>query len=504
MVNHFSKVGAPLQSIHVYPTLSHQERRFKLWGWAHAHARSLWDLWSDETFVSTESRTSLDSVESFDEWEELALYASHYFLLIASTKRPVSSASTEQPQSLGPGLDAASQFTLESQCLPGSGQRRYGALVPDTEMTLGHHGGLGRQSRLASTSLYARHQEISEPDLPFPPQDVPPRMCHTVTGINEGDCLLVGGRASPLSVLSDCWYRQNDTWHETHSLPVARYRHSVAKVDIGPSTECVLVYGGKTASGECLPAWNLWKNTECEWETVPVNGPEPRSRFGACLGTISGTSGVLFGGIGQGGTVLEDFWEWELCRKRDGSFYVDVTDQTENLRSASPLFKYITRFGATVNHTQWGLVIVGGIIPRQIIPSDKEILLLDTNRLQNSLNSVKPWSADLISAIGLSPEFSGPRPLLTGHASCVAYPSQVLILGGGAVCFGFGTFWTEGTWLLKRTDLDLDNTWVMVGGSGAEQPHIPRYESGRRKEGRYHTNPPIRGPVPCPVPDDTS
>lgn len=498
MLKHFTKVQAPLQSIHVYPSLGHQERRFRLWGWAHARARSLWDLWSDETFLSTGSRTSLSDIELFDEWEELALYASHYFLLTASTKQPISVASSEHSQALDPHLDAAPQFALRSQCPPESGQRRHGALIADTEMTLGHHGGQGRQSRLASTDLYASHREISEPDLPFPPQEIPPRMCHTATALNNGDCLLVGGRASPVSVLSDCWYRQDNTWHRSHDLPVARYRHSAVKVAIGRGTEYVLVYGGKTASGECLSSWNLWKNTESGWETIQVNSPEPRSRFGACLGIISGTSGILFGGIGQEGIILEDFWEWELCRKADGSLYLDMTEQTENLRSASPLYKYIPRFGATVERAQWGLVIVGGIIPHQIIPSDKEIMLLDPKRLQNCLNGIKPWSTDIITTIGLGAEFNGPRPLLTGHVSCVAYPSQVLILGGGAVCFGFGTFWTEGTWLLRPTGVDIDNTWAMVSENAEHPP--PRNEPGWVKNGRYHTNPRINAPVSCPAP----
>lgn len=503
MVEHFRKVQAPLQSIHVYPTLSHQEQRFKLWGWAHAHARSLWDLYSDETFLNTELRTSLDKVEAFDEWEEFAIYSSHYFLLTASTKQPDPLPSAEQPQELHPQLNVANQFTLDAQCPPGSGQRRYGALIPDTEMTLGHHGGVGRQSRLASTSLYARHKEITAPDLPFPPLDIPPRICHTVTALNKGDCLLVGGRASPKSVLGDCWYRQDEAWHQTHNLPIPRYRHSAVKVAIGPSTEYVLIYGGRTDTGECLSTWDLWKSTGEGWETLNVMGTQPNARFGACLVTISGTSGIMFGGIGKEGTILEDFWEWELCRRADGSLYLDITDQTENLRSASPLYKYITRFGATAERTQRCIVIVGGVMPGQVTPSDKEIMLMDPKKLQNCLNDLKPWTSDLIQAIGLGDEFKGPRPLLAGHITCVAYPNQVLILGGGAVCFAFGTFWNEGTWLLKRGEMELDNSWAMVLEGGADSS-VPRSESGLYDHGRFHINSPVNDSAPCPVPEDPS
>ena len=142
-------------------------------------------------------------------------------------------------------------------------------------------------------------------------------------------------------------------------------------------------------------------------------------------------------------------------------------------------------------------------MPRQVIPEDKEIMLIDTKKLQNCLNDLKPWTRDLITAIGLSADFQGPRPLLAGHITCVAYPSQVLILGGGAVCFAFGTFWNEGTWLLKRWDMGLDNSWAMLLEGGAEAS-VPRAESGLNDHGRFHINSPVEDPAPCPVPENPS
>lgn len=462
MMKHFSKLQAPLHSINVYPSLGHQEQRFKVWGWAHARARSLWDLWSDEEFLTSALRTSLDGVEAFDEWEEFALFASHYFLLTASTKKVASPPRVDQSKELNPDFNAASQFTVLAQCPPGSDQRRYGALVPDSKISLGHHGGLGRQSRLATTSLHAKSKEITEPDLPFPPRDVPPRMCHTVTTLKDGDCLLVGGRGSPSSALQDCWLRREEGWRPTDSLPVPRYRHCAVKVFVGHSTECVLVQGGKTSNGECLDSWIVWNNDGSGWQTVELKGRKPCARFGACLGSINGISGVLLGGIGPDGTVLEDFWAWELHQRPDGSLVMDLADHTESLRSAAPLARYISRFGATIDRTAWGFAIVGGVMPRQTVPFDKEIMLVDSRKLLNRLNDTKPWTPDLVSSVGLGAGYSGPRPLLTGHVSCVLHPDQLLILGGGGVCFSFGTFWTEGTWLLKQADLDVGNTWAVI------------------------------------------
>lgn len=449
MMKHFKKLGAPLYSIHEYPSLKQQEQRFKNIGWAQTRARSLWDLWSDDEFLGSSTRASLDTIESFDEWEEFALFASHYFLLHASTRKPTSDAnSSEAIHETDSHSTTSALYTLLSHCPPGGDQRRYGAIIPDSDKSLGHHGGLGRQTRLASTSLYSQSKDIMKPSLAFPSRDIPARMCHTVTVLEENACLLTGGRASPAGGFQDCWLRQKGQWKPVHNLPEPRYRHNAVKVNSEDNSECVLLFGGKTSGGQVLDSWILWSDNGHGWQAVETTGHKPCARFGACL---QGDTGVLFGGIGKNNTILEDFWKWSLHQKNDGSFYLSFVDITEKMQKRAPSFKYICRFGATVNWTSWGLVIIGGIIPRKVVPADKEIVVMDDMQ-----------SSNIISAIGLGGNFPGPRPLLCGHASCTIREDQLLILGGGAVCFSFGTFWTEGTWLLKPIESTMENSWTLV------------------------------------------
>lgn len=477
-MSHFNKLRAPLYSIHEYPSLRDQEKRFKNAGWRQAQARSLWDLWSDETFLSASSRMSLDAVEPFDEWEEFAIFASHYFLLIASTGQDSGNSSTEATDGSEHRSSASCQLAMSSHCKQRKGQRRYGALIPDSEKSLGHHGGLGRQSRLASTDLYTSSESLHKPLHPFPARDVPARMCHTVTPLNDSDCLLVGGRTSPASALADCWLRQANAWHPTHSIPTARFRHSATKI-----TQSVLVYGGKSSNGEVLDDWLLW-DEENGWQVPETIGIRPSARFGACMESITDTSGVMFGGIGQDGTMLQDFWIWRVSHRGDGTVFVELFDATESMRSATPLFEYINRFGATVNHTSWGLVVAGGIIPRRAIPFDKEIMLLNGTELLGFLDGDKRLDKNVVSTIDLTPEFKEPRPLLIGHASWAIDPNQLLLLGGGAVCFSFGTFWSEGTWLLKRADSSSINTWTLL--SEFEEPGgDTKKPSSKPKTGQY-------------------
>jgi tRNA wybutosine-synthesizing protein 4 len=229
------------------------------------------------------------------------------------------------------------------------------------------------------------------------------------------------------------------------------------------------MYGGKSSDGSIFDTWLLWRTNRNGWQEVEIQGARPPARFGACLESISQTTGVLFGGIGSDGTVIEDFWIWKIHPRSDGSVFLELTDHTEHLQQTS-LSQYIHRFGATVTRTSWGMVIVGGIIPRQIVPYECEIMLLDVGELLKCVENESSWGHEILSAIGLGAKLQGPRPLLVGHVACAIDPGQVLILGGGAVCFSFGTFWTEGSWVLKPAGSTVKNDWTLV----PEAAHTPK------------------------------
>src|SRR5271156_5877915 len=89
MLHHFEKLNTPLRSIHAYSGAHDQTQRFFAAGYTTVRVQSLWELWSDPDFLSPSQRLALDKVEPFDEWEELALFASHYFLLTAHTGPPI-------------------------------------------------------------------------------------------------------------------------------------------------------------------------------------------------------------------------------------------------------------------------------------------------------------------------------------------------------------------------------------------------------------------------------
>ncbi|KAL4968782.1 tRNA methyltransferase PPM2 [Aspergillus stella-maris] len=498
IIKQYSKAGTPLHSIHEYPSLADQKRRFMEAGWIHVNARSLWDLWSDDNFVSSAQRKSLDSVEAFDEWEEFALFESHYFLLYASMRRGklglgLSPVSTQAP------VNNCGDFRIIANCTSPTAQRRFGAVIPCGKGAVGLHAGWGPKTRLADTDLYTQLKDniVSPAYLP-PSADVSARLCHTITTLNDnGDCLLAGGRASPVSVFQDTWIRKDNAWQRGPHLPTPRFRHSATKVTL--DSESVLIYGGRTGEGTTLDEWLLWSYDETggKWQTVAVQTATgitrtPPARFGACLANITetGSTGVLFGGIGAGGTILEDFWTWELEKHTDSSVHLKMFDCTGSLRESSPGYDTLSRFGATITSIPRGLVVAGGIMARRLVPSGEGIFLLDSAAMLECIENGSTISKPVISTIGLGPDIDGPAPLLVGHAACAINPNKILFLGGGAVCFPSGTVWTEGTWtLVDAVDAEamFENKWSLLPQEvESANSAVDKIEPAKKDRGKHN------------------
>ena len=296
---HFNNLQTPLKAIERYPKLSDQVKRFVDAGWKSAQARSLWDLWSDSTFVSVPERRALDSVEPFDEWEEFALFASHYFLLEASSDSRFECFTLDEAR---PTVDhkprseeqqiPAPEVVLQGEEGSSMNHRRFGATYEIAPGVIGCHGGLGDRSRLSTTAIYT-HGSNQEHEALLPPVEFERRMCHTVTKLETGDCLLAGGRASPDRGMTDCWLLQgHKKWKRLDDLPVPLYRHSTVAIVREQANDGVLLFGGRTGSTHTSNAWLLWHLLD-GWTEVQVLGKGPEPRFGATMFATGKRSGFL-------------------------------------------------------------------------------------------------------------------------------------------------------------------------------------------------------------------
>ena len=391
-------------------------------------ARSLWDVWNDETLVSSNLRQSLQECEPFDEWEEFVLFASHYFLLVADKGFPGRSPMITTFPKSNPGAadfePADKVLTARSESIPRSSVRRFGALVTMSSDDLGHHGGLGLQSRVGTIDVYSSHAKA--PAVTPAATGIEPRMCHTISTLDYGS-LLVGGRTSPEHALRDCWLLQDVRWKRVDDLPISLYRHCATQVTLESGHQGVLICGGKTGASYVSSCWLLWR-ASFGWVQVTVQDKDLTPRFGAVISSIGSTSGILLGGITADGTILDDLWEWTLIGE-------DTTPSIELSKASTSclgLPNIIGRMGACLTRSPIGLLLIGGV-SSSLLTQDHEIVCLSQEISDGTQTPRWVWKTATC-------QIPKQRPLLVGH-SAHAWSDSVIILGGGAVCFSFGTYW---------------------------------------------------------------
>ncbi|CAL8578501.1 tRNA methyltransferase ppm2, variant 3 [Xanthoria parietina] len=446
MMQHFVKLGTPLRCVQKYPLLQDQEERFLRAGYHSVQARTLWQLWQDQSAVAPDLRLHLNKAEPFDEWEEFALFSSHYFILVAM-KSPTSPPS---PNNQGGSIPKYSKLVCQpqvwkSRSIPVTDRvvlnvlssqakhhRKFGAAIPFSDQTIGIHGGIGDKGRLNTTARY-QNLGLEAQDAKFsnPPIDIEARVCHTITALDDRRFMLAGGRTSPDKALQECWLCCSGQWKPVENLPIPLYRHGATAVAYGTVDAGILVFGGKTTGGIVVSQWFIWREAS-GWEEVCSSSGELLPRFAATITSTSTRRGILLGGMTEDGILCDEVWEWTIGQGQE----TDITLQLKALDS----FRIAPRFGAFLAWSPVGLLIIGGI-STLLIPLEEEIL-----RLSNEAYG-KVDGSTVFEPTAISIDFDGHRPLLIGHAIC-ASRDAVLITGGGAVCFSFGSYWNMTAWTL--------------------------------------------------------
>ncbi|MCJ1246499.1 tRNA methyltransferase ppm2 [Trapelia coarctata] len=474
MMVHFNSLSTPLRSIYRYPQLKDQERRFTDREWRSATARSLWDLWSDPHFITAREKISLNSIEAFDEWEEFALFASHYFLLVASnTVRGNAVKNCMEIISLG-STDSLTSTTFNGS--PSGGQeptrisiggsnspgqtstveyrnkpnRRFGVLYQSSEDNFCHHGGYGEQGRVKNADMYVANHFTFLYDPP-PPPVLDARMCHTVTtfpqqpGTDYTNRLIVGGRSSPYHALGDCWFQRNRVWERAQELPQPLYRHCATLVTDANGDKAVLIYGGKSSNGVVMNDFLLWRY-DSGWTKLKCTENRLTPRFGAAMSSDGVACGLLLGGMAEDGTIVPEFWRWYI----DFSAETPEVEVTAHFHKSAALQQLICRFGTCLTPAPCCLYLVGGISRSGILPHEYSIVKI----LSSDPFDIEPAYAQ--------PNLGIPAFLLIGHSS-IWDADGLVIVGGGAVCFSFGNHSNNGAWkVFPGNWQNLHNPWTLI------------------------------------------
>lgn len=473
MLNHFNKIQTPLKSISRYSSKKSQCLRFQSKGWSNVEFESLWRIWQSEDCTPTQLRQNLDNVELFDEWEEFALFACHYFVLVASN-----SSKSNLPHFANPELNfqadrgamtdqSMSYIEARSLYIPisqNSGYRRFAAKI-DMAQVVGVHGGIGRQNRETSMDIYTPNDSQCS-DIEGPPL-AQGLACHTITRFYHSQFLLVGGRTSPGKANIHTWHYDGRVWSMKDVLTPGRFRHCAVAVLGNAETdnvesheeEGILVFGGRTGDGTILDEWAIWQSRR-GWRKLKADSKDDisvLSRFSACmLRDVDSNSGWLFGGIGANRLVQSDVWRWTL----------DENYGVVNLISRSGDFlgvgsNRLTRFGASVAHAceEHQLnIIVGGIGKSGLLDASANILLIEDSCHGRKTQEKKQQLKDVTSVIVQN------NNLMIGASIKSISSDEILLLGGGAVCFSFGTYWNKPCVVKLRTGHTnaYENTWRLM------------------------------------------
>lgn len=443
MTAHFEKLSTPIKSVKAYPTMQHQRLRFESRGWSNLRLHSLWSAWSDGYFLSPEDRRKLAQVEAFDEWEEFALFASHYLLLHA---RNYGEASAAAPEGFPcPEFPSTKAPTTYKQLTGQHGLRRFGAsmVVDDAfgRQSIMHCMGLGSATRLSSYDIYK--PEGSSLDINVKAEGPSSRMCYTLTDLGHST-LLIGGRLSPSRAIKDCWRFNKDSrqWERTWDLPVPLYRHSACRL---AGSLAALVIGGKSNAIDVSDKILVY-HPDKGWLRCSVQGStQPKPVFGAMLICSDRKqqdpplfTGFLIGGMSDDGVIQAQLLAWKL------EFHDDQVPKITFSPADVPGNGTVTvlpRLGAVCVQDHSRVYVLGGVGCNGVIPHEDEILICE---LEGAVLQVS--ERIIISTTGENTKV--PRPLIVGSSIAYLQHGEVVILGGGATCFSMGTFWTRGTYTL--------------------------------------------------------
>ena len=448
----------------------------------------------------------LSLANNITQWEDLALFASHYLLLTASTEnfpRRYSSiivqpsdgqtdAATELKQPLSrsqaPDLDRlvihglqASRGPLVQSFENKSGfrplqSRRFGAIFRSQESIFSIHGGYvdgagedaGRTNTTVSFSDRTDRKMTAKP----PPRTIGPRMCHTITTLNaDCDCILIGGRTSPSVPFADCWLRSQNKWEQVESLPLPLYRHSVTRVEAPECGHGVLLFGGRTLENQTSNRWFFWQKGK-GWSEIFRANVSLKPRFAASIAAIPGSRnlGLLVGGIGEDGVVIPESFFWRLENTSDG---LQITLDRINCDNTD----FSHRFGAPLIESKDGFYLVGGI-GRRGIPNDSHDIMWFPYRIEPGAKWMPMQVDQDFRNLGL----------LVGHHA-FSDGSDIVIVGGGAVCFSFGAYINQSVLRLGRREDNNHKNWFLV----PEEAVVTSRESHEESKGRITTADPAHG-----------
>ncbi|KAF5116396.1 hypothetical protein DV454_001724 [Geotrichum candidum] len=410
MLKHFNKLNTPLNSVTTYQKVSDQKERFASRGWNHVQASDLYQFYNKS--ITTEEKKFLDSVEAFDELEEFILFCQHYVILYASTSKTPSTLLNEDVEEFPTLKPAKESYTISSKSLNTTHKKFAAGCIYKNDSLL-QNGGF--TTKRTSNNVLITSDESQK--YTFEKEPFKERMCHSITRLGADKYILSGGRLAPNAGLNDAWILEDNKWTKTFDLPEPRSRHDSFTSANGD----VFIYGGN------FKAESQWLKFDLQsgWTPLTQENAIPNLVGAAIAFNPATNSGFIFGGLKSDYFVNTRIYSFTI-----NAGNVISNDITSKFDSAAVIS--LARYGAKALFTDEASVIVaGGVSEHSLILGSESLLKINLTDF-----SVEGNVADLIVPEGSS------LPLLSGF-NVDKIDSDLVVYGGGAICFSFGAYWND-------------------------------------------------------------
>ncbi|RUS78801.1 hypothetical protein EGW08_013451 [Elysia chlorotica] len=494
MQAHFNSIGSPLKCINSFPNLRSQNDRFLNAGWTYCESVDMNTFYYD--CLDRTERSRVESLETFDEYEELNLKYSHYFILTAATISLGQSLIRNNQILSKPELPEEFTDVVTVSRLPEEDQsvRRFGhasSLVMDCfAITSGGFGETdGRHQRLAEltvtdlSSLTSYHVSCGVTDMQIP------RMHHSSSTLSNGATILIAGRQSPYFMCNEMLKvtlkiaDNMDTVHGSSTSPAAQSvkcepisKENCSNSLLSNAEDDVIseACNGNKGSSQSLETHKLSKPFDFQLGSLTIevmeqkgNVPRERWRHASVVVMHEGEEKIfLYGGKTKSGQVLEDCFifnpstsTWNECVCSGTSpgllhshcltYWQGQVILTGGLNKNHEPTNQV--FGLDLNTMTWNKWDLDG--PLYARYSHTAHLHDNTLILVGGVNTEeKPPGLAVISLISHTAfEFAFPSQdkqsllMLHRHTSVMRQnptgntTPQLVLLGGGGNCFSFGT-----------------------------------------------------------------
>lgn len=396
MLYHFSHLRSPLQCVQTYPTKEHQLSRFKQY-FPYAEIQDLFENWL--YLVDDEMKRKISTIEPFDEWEEFIVFCQHYVVVHSSNMDQMIYPQNPPLQTLKEDSIKAKMSVrkdIEQMQLKFSASCRY-----DKNIVV--FGG----SEQTRTNRFLAVSETGIDELDVKGNIPEARMCHTLTQVKDM-AILIGGRGRPGDLYSDCYAFSNDEWRKLDNLQSPRARHSSVRINLTQ----VLVFGGADKTEN---AFEILDTCTGKVQKLSIVGEHINFSSSGIAYDESENVGYIVGGVS----------DHDIPNVRDFIYQFELENDTVRIKKVThnDAFK---RIGCQLHLTLKTLYIIGGASTVKCLGEKDSIIKVDLTSKE-------------IYEVPIEEQFwKDYAPMLIGF-SLVPSKDKLTIVGGGAVCYSFGS-----------------------------------------------------------------